>query len=105
MRITNHYYENDLASAIFSAIHEMGHALYELQVSDGLQDTMSGGGVSMAVHESQSRFFENNVGRSRRFWQRHFPVLKDIFKEELEGVTCDDFVHYINHAEAGFIRT
>ena len=105
VRITNHYYENDLASAIFSAIHEMGHALYELQVSDGLQNTMSGGGVSMAVHESQSRFFENNVGRSRQFWQRHFPVLKDIFKEELEGVTCDDFVHYINHAEAGFIRT
>ena len=105
VRITNHYYENDLASAIFSAIHEMGHALYELQVSDGLQNTMSGGGASMALHESQSRFFENNVGRSRQFWQRHFPVLKDIFKEELEGVTCDDFVHYINHAEAGFIRT
>lgn len=105
VRITDHYYEDDLASAIFSAIHEMGHGLYELQVSDDLQYTMSGGGVSMAVHESQSRFFENNVGRSRQFWQRHFPVLKDIFKEELKDVELDDFVHYINHAKAGFVRT
>lgn len=105
VRITNHYYENDLASAIFSCIHEMGHGLYELQVADELQDTMSVGGVSMAMHESQSRFFENNVGRSREFWQRHFPVLKDIFKDELDGVELDDFVYYINHAEAGFIRT
>ena len=105
VRITNHYYENDLASSIFSAIHEMGHGLYELQVSDDLQSTMSGGGASMALHESQSRFFENNVGRSREFWQRHFPVLKDLFIEELEGVELDDFVRYINHAEAGFIRT
>lgn len=105
VRITNHYYENDLASSIFSAIHEMGHGLYELQVSDDLQSTMSGGGASMALHESQSRFFENNVGRSREFWQRHFPVLKDLFREELEGVELDDFVRYINHAEAGFIRT
>ena len=105
VRITNHYYENALASAIFSAIHEMGHWLYELQVADGLQDTMSGGGVSMAMHESQSRFFENNVGRSREFWQRHFPVLKSIFAEELEGVELDDFLLYINRAEAGFIRT
>ena len=105
VRITNHYYERDLASAIFSAIHEMGHALYELQVSDDLQDTMSGGGASMAMHESQSRFFENIVGRSRPFWERHFPVLKEIFREELPDVTLDDFLHYINHVSAGFVRT
>lgn len=105
VRITNHYYEGDLASAIFSAIHEMGHGLYELQVADDLQETMSGGGASMALHESQSRFFENNVGRSRPFWERHFPVLKDIFSEELEGVTLDDFMRYINHTQASLIRT
>lgn len=105
VRITNHYYEHDLASAIFSAIHEMGHALYELQVSDDLQDTMSAGGVSMAMHESQSRFFENVVGRSRPFWERHFPVLKEIFANELCDVTLDDFLTYINHVGAGFVRT
>lgn len=105
VRITNHYYENDLASAIFSAIHEMGHALYELQVSDDLQDTMSGGGVSMAVHESQSRFFENIVGRSAAFWHRHFPALKECFAEELKDVTEEDFLAYINRVSAGFVRT
>lgn len=105
VRITNHYYEHDLASAIFSAIHEMGHALYELQVSDELNDTMSGGGVSMAMHESQSRFFENIVGRSRPFWERHYPVLRSIFSEELADVSLDDFLHYINHVSAGFVRT
>lgn len=105
VRITNHYYENNLASAIFSAIHEMGHALYELQIDDELENTMSGGGVSMAIHESQSRFFENIVGRSRPFWQRHFPVLKDIFAEQLADVTLEDFLVYINHVEPGFIRT
>ena len=105
VRITDHYYEDDLQSAIFSAIHEMGHALYELQISDDLQQTMSASGASMAMHESQSRFFENNVGRSRAFWHRHFPVLKSIFAVELEGVTEDDFYHYINHAKASFVRT
>lgn len=105
VRITNHYYENDLASAIFSAIHEMGHALYELQVSDELQDTMSGGGASMAMHESQSRFFENIVGRSRQFWERHYPVLREHFREELADVTLDDFLRYINHVGTGLVRT
>ena len=105
VRITNHFYEHDLASAIFSAIHEMGHALYELQVSDDLQGTMSGGGVSMAMHESQSRFFENIVGRSRAFWERHYPVLKEIFREELSDVSLDDFYAYINHVSAGLVRT
>lgn len=105
VRITNHFYENDLASAIFSAIHEMGHALYELQVSDDLQGTMSAGGASMAMHESQSRFFENVVGRSRAFWTRHFPVLKEIFAEELADVSLEDFLVYINHVSAGFVRT
>ena len=50
-------------------------------------------------------FFENNIGRSRAFWHRHFPVLKSIFAVELEGITEDDFYHYINHAKASFVRT
>ncbi len=105
VRITNHYYEDNLASSIFSAIHEMGHGLYELQVSDEINNTMSGGGASMAMHESQSRFMENMVGRSEAFWEVHFPKLKEIFAEELDGVTCSDFVKYVNHVEKSLVRT
>ena len=61
VRITNHYYEDNFTSGIFSAIHEMGHALYEQQVDPALDDTMLAGGASMALHESQSRFYENII--------------------------------------------
>ena len=105
VRITNHYYEDNLASCIFSAIHEMGHGLYEMQVDPALDDTMSGGGASMALHESQSRLMENMVGRSREFWQVHFPRLKKTFPKKLANVTLDDFLHYINHVECSLIRT
>ncbi|PKK97706.1 MAG: carboxypeptidase M32, partial [Tenericutes bacterium HGW-Tenericutes-2] len=79
VRITTHYHADNLQSAIFSAIHEMGHGLYELQVSKELDDTMSGSGASMAMHESQSRMMENMIGRSDVFWQRHYPKLLELF--------------------------
>lgn len=105
VRITNHYYEDNISSSIFSAIHEMGHGLYELQVSDEIDKTMSGGGASMAMHESQSRFMENMVGRSEAFWKVHYNKLKEIFGKELDGVTLSDFVKYVNHVEKSLIRT
>lgn len=105
VRVTNHYYEDNLSSSIFSAIHEMGHGLYELQVSDEVDKTLSGGGASMAMHESQSRFMENMIGRSEAFWSVHFGKLKEIFAEELDGVTLSDFMKYINHVERSLIRT
>lgn len=105
VRITNHYYEDNLASSIFSAIHEMGHGLYELQVDDEINATMSGGGASMAMHESQSRFMENMVGRSEAFWSVHFDKLKELFKDELSGVSLKDFLKYVNHVEKSLIRT
>lgn len=80
VRFTVHYYENNLTSAIFSAIHEMGHAIYEQQVDSALEQTNSGGGASMALHESQSRFYENIIGRSKEFWKVHFPKLKKPFQ-------------------------
>ena len=67
VRITTHYYENSLASSMYSVIHEGGHALYELNADDQYNATVLSGGVSMGIHESQSRFYENLIGRSRPF--------------------------------------
>lgn len=105
VRITNHFYEDNFISSIYSAIHEMGHGLYELQVSRELDDTMSGGGVSMAMHESQSRFLENMIGRSRAFWDTHFARLAGIFKEQLAGVTARDMWLLSNKVEPSLVRT
>lgn len=105
VRITNHYYENNFTSAIFSAIHELGHATYEQQVNPDLDYTLSGGGGSMALHESQSRFYENIIGRSLDFWKVHFPKLKSIFKKQLRGVKLLDFYKFINKVEPTLIRT
>ncbi|MCM1042613.1 MAG: carboxypeptidase M32 [Corallococcus sp.] len=105
VRITVHYYEDNLVSAIFSAIHETGHALYEQQVDRSLNGTFCDGGASLGLHESQSRFYENIIGRSRAFWQAHFPKLVETFPEQLQGVTLDDFVKYINTAQVSFVRT
>ncbi len=105
VRITNHYYENKFDSSIFSCIHETGHALYEQQCDKSLNGTLSGGGASLGLHESQSRFYENIVGRCRAFWSVHFNKLKSIFEEQLKDVTLDEFLAYINTAERSFIRT
>lgn len=105
VRITNHYYENKLEDAIFSVIHEGGHGLYELGVSDEITLTPIGGGSSMGVHESQSRFYENCLGRSYEFWVPLFDKVKEFFPEELKGVTVDEFYRAINYAAPSLIRT
>ncbi|MBN3490053.1 carboxypeptidase M32 [Acholeplasma equirhinis] len=105
VRITTRYIENILESSIFSTIHEMGHAIYEQQVSPELLGTRLGGGASMGIHESQSRMYENMIGRSYAFWEVHFDKLKEVFPKELKGVTLLDFYKYINRAERSLIRT
>jgi len=105
VRLTNHYYENKLEDAIFSVIHEGGHGLYELGVSDEITLTPIGGGSSMGVHESQSRFYENCLARSYDFWVPLFDKVKEFFPEELKGVTIDEFYRAINYAAPSFIRT
>ena len=104
VRITNHYYENSLESGIFSAIHETGHALYEMGVDDALSGTPAGSGISMGMHESQSRFYENIIGRSKEFWVPLFPKLQQTYPAELSDVSLDDFIKGINKAEPGPIR-
>ncbi len=104
VRITNHYYEDSLESGIFSAIHETGHALYEMGVDDTLSGTPAGSGISMGMHESQSRFYENVIGRSKEFWIPLFPKLQQTYPTELSDVSLDDFIKGINKAEPGPVR-
>lgn len=105
VRITTHYYEDNLASSLYSVVHEGGHALYELGTGDELLHTGLDSGVSMAIHESQSRFYENIIGRSRPFCALILPYLKKTFPESLSGVTEDAFYRMINRSEPSLIRT
>ncbi len=104
VRVTNHFTKNGLIGAIFSAIHEGGHAIYEMGVSDKLTLTIAGTGASMAMHESQSRFYENNVGRSREFWEPIYGKLVDTFKEQFKNVSLDKYMEGINKVKPGLIR-
>ncbi len=105
VRITTHYYEDNLASSMFSVIHEGGHALYELGADDRYNYTALSGGVSMGNHERQSRFYENLIGRSRAFVHAIFPKVKALFPEQLAGVDEELFYRAINRAEPSLIRT
>lgn len=105
VRISNHYYEENLESAIFSAIHETGHALYEMGIDNELTLSIIGTGTSMGMHESQSRFWENIIGRSEEFWLPIYPKLQEAFPEQLKDVSLDDFLRGCNKIEPGLIRT
>lgn len=105
VRVTCHYYEHLLTSSIFSMIHELGHATYERQCDKKFDDTALSGGTTLAMHESQSRFYENIVGRSYSFWKRHYHKLQETFEEELKHINLDDFYHAINKVENSLIRT
>ncbi|MFQ9511296.1 MAG: carboxypeptidase M32, partial [Lachnospiraceae bacterium] len=105
VRITTHYFEDNLESAIFSTIHESGHALYEMGVANELSQTPVGGGASCGMHESQSRFFENIIGRSKAFWEPIYGKLVDTFPENLANVDLDHFVKAINKVQPDYIRT
>jgi len=104
VRFTNHYYEHHVESAIFSTIHEGGHGIYEQQVSDDLTLTHIGHDISSGMHESQSRFMENCVGRSHAFWEFVYPKFQETYPEQLENVTLDQWVNAINAPECSLIR-
>ncbi len=105
VRLTTHYYENNFESAMFSTIHETGHGLYEMNIPDEMALTLVGTGSSMGLHESQSRFMENIVGRSKAFWEPLYDRLTKLYPEQLSGVSIDSFIAAINRTEAGLIRT
>ncbi|KIL34771.1 peptidase M32 [Cohnella kolymensis] len=104
VRITTRYLANDLTSALFGTIHEGGHALYEQNIMPELAGTPLAGGTSMGIHESQSRLWENMIGRSRGFWQRYLPDLQALFPGQLVNVKPEDFYRGINVVKPQLIR-
>lgn len=104
VRITTRYNENFLNPALFGTMHEAGHAMYEQGVSPALDGTPLSRGTSLGVHESQSRMWENMVGRSKGFWTWAYPKLQTTFPEALGDVSLDTFYRAINKVGQSFIR-
>ncbi len=105
VRISDRYMEDNLESAMFSIIHETGHAIYEMNIDDALTQTLVGGGASMGMHESQSRFFENIIGRSEAFWIPVYDKLVAAYPDNLHKVSLEHFIRGINKAAPSLIRT
>ncbi|MCP3062130.1 carboxypeptidase M32 [Myxococcus sp. K38C18041901] len=105
VRLTTHVDESNPLSAIFSTIHEAGHGLFEQGFAPELHRTPLAASPSMGLHESQSRLWENQVGRSRPFWEHYFPLLRDSFPEALKGVALEDFLAAVNEVRPSLIRT
>ena len=103
-RITTNYKRDNLASSLYSVIHEGGHALYDTGSADDLAYTELDGGVSMGFHESQSRFYENIIGRSRAFVNYIFPKVLEIFPEAMGKYTADDLYRAVNRVEPSLVR-
>ena len=104
-RITTHYYTNNLFSSIFSVIHEAGHANYNYSVRDDLAQTYCFDNMTSGMHESQSRLYENYLGRNYHFWDNLFPFVKDLFANELAGIDQNQFVRAMNKSIPSLIRT
>ena len=104
-RITTRYASGDFASGFYSALHEVGHALYEQGLDPAYYGTPMGDTASLGLHESQSRLWENFVGRSHAFWQHFFPRARGVFHEALHDVRLDAFVASLNRVERSPIRT
>ncbi len=105
VRITTRFSTDYLPTAMFGTMHECGHALYELGINKKYNRTPLADGASMAVHESQSRMWENLVGRSRAFWKHYFPRLQAIFPSQLGNVNAETFYKAVNAVEPSLIRT
>ncbi len=104
VRITTRVYPDFLNPALFATMHEAGHALYGLGIDPALSRTTLAGGASMAVHELQSRMWENLVGRSLPFWEHYYHRLQQVFPDQLSGVSLDAFYKGINKVQPSLIR-
>lgn len=105
VRITTRWQEDDVSEGLFSTLHEAGHALYEQGIDPGYEATPLAEGTSAGIHESQSRLWENLVGRSRGFWERFYPDLQATFPEQLGPTPLDAFYRAINKVQPSLIRT
>ncbi len=104
VRITTKVKENDLLDALFSTMHESGHAMYEQGIDMSYEATPLAGGTSSGVHESQSRTWENVVGRSRGFWEYYYPQLQATFPDQLRDISFDTFYRAVNKVKRSLIR-
>jgi carboxypeptidase Taq len=105
VRITTRIDENDFSSMLFSCIHETGHALYEQGLPESEYGLPSGEYASLGIHESQSRLWENHVGRSHAFWKFHYPQVRNKFPEAFGNLEEDMFYRAINRVKPSLIRT
>jgi carboxypeptidase Taq len=105
VRITTRVREDDIGEALFSTLHEAGHAMYEQGIDAAFDGTPLNSGASAGLHESQSRLWENVVGRSRGFWEHFYPRLRATFPGQFAGVSLDTFYRAINKVERSLIRT
>lgn len=104
VRITTNYKKENFVSSLYSVVHEGGHALYDLNSKDEYAYTVLDGGVSMGIHESQSRFYENLIGRSREYIEYIFPKIKELFPHQMENYTADDLYKAVNKVQPSLIR-
>lgn len=104
VRLTTHYYENDFKSAFLSTAHEGGHALYEQNIDKSLSGSLLATGVSMGIHESQSRIYENNFILSKDFLSFFYPTLKEQFPDQFKGIELDEFHMAMNKTQPSLIR-
>ena len=104
VRVTNHYYPDNPISAIFSAIHEGGHAIFEQNVNPALEGTPADDCRYMGIHESQSRFYENILGRNKNFWIPIYSQVQELLPG-LKQISLDEFYREINHVQNSLIRT
>lgn len=105
VRVTTRVDEDNFASLLWSSIHEGGHALYEQGLPEAQYGLPLGAAASLAIHESQSRLWENCVGRGNRFWKYFYPKLQGYFPQQLADVTSQDFYKAMNKVEPSLIRT
>ena len=104
VRLTTRYQENFFPSAVFGTLHEAGHGLYEQGLPLEHVFTPRGQAISLGIHESQSRLWENMVGRSRAYWERYYPQCQTVFPEALEGVSLDEFYGAVNTVRPSLVR-
>lgn len=104
VRITTRYLKDNVRSAIFGTIHEAGHGMYEQGVNPAFEGRVIRRGTSFGIHESQSRFLENMVGRSKEFWTYFYKDLQEHFPEQLQNVSLEDFYAATNRVDPSFIR-
>ncbi|MGG1674472.1 carboxypeptidase M32 [Neobacillus sp. NRS-1170] len=104
VRLTTRYLEKNVRSALFGTIHEAGHGIYEQHINPEFEESILQSGASFGIHESQSRFLENMVGRSKEFWKFFYPKLQEYFPAQLKNVSLDEFYRAVNSVEPSFIR-